>query len=218
MQNQPHISGYNLKCPVCRGEYSMMNIIYDFGTQFMKQVEVDVMKGFHVNTVTEWYKTGERMIQSLQELQGKGCSMCQESINMKPDGKTSNGDTLYKCIRCHDVYHQTCLQDVSREIGDMNSWRHCPCCRDHMEWCSNPEKMYQVKVSIQKHVRDVLNPLYKNGDPATITHNQYKQLNKTITRHLYHISYGTYCQNSINYTKEAQIQLEELLEREQYAT
>lgn len=226
MKKQAQLSKHELVCPLCRGEYSMMNIIYDYGTQFMKQIEVDVMRGFHVNTITEWYKTGERLVQSIQELQEKGCLMCQESIHLTADGRTGNGDTLYKCIRCHDVYHQTCLQDVSREIGDRESWRDCPRCRDHMEWCTNPEKMYQVKASIQKHVRDVLDPLYRNESRDTLIHNQskksdtensinhsqYTQLNKAISRHLYHISYGTYSQGTIDYTKEAKLHLEKLLE------
>lgn len=218
MKRQQSLSKHELVCPLCRGEYSMMNIIYDYGTQFMKQVEVDVMRGFHVNTVTEWYKTGERLVQSMQEVQERGCLMCQESIHLMADGRTPNGDTLYKCIRCHDAYHQTCLQDVSLEIGDRESWRHCPRCRDHMEWCTNPEKIYQVKASIQKHVRDVLNPLYKGETAKRITHNQYTQLNKVISRHLYHISYGTYRQDTIDYTREANLQLEKLLKRDNCVT
>ena len=63
----------SLRCPVCRGQYVKMileyNTSYDTSasTTSLKQIEIDVLNGFHVNNITEWYKTGEQMVQTLKD-------------------------------------------------------------------------------------------------------------------------------------------------------
>lgn len=202
----------DLRCPVCRTAYTHMNVYYDYGTPFVKKLEVDVSLGFKINAITEWHRTGEMMVDTLnEETLNKGCPLCEENVDLR-----TCRDTLYRCNRCKDIYHQPCLHELSVEVGTPATWRNCPECQDHLEWHTTDKNTLKVKQSIQKHVREVLDPLYKGGDQQNgITREQYKSWNQTISRQLYHQSHGIYQSLDIyNYSQEAERCLQHLMERQ----
>lgn len=63
----------SLRCPICRGQYVKMILEYNSrcsvsaSAATVKQIEINVLNGFHVNSITEWYKTGEQMVQTLRK-------------------------------------------------------------------------------------------------------------------------------------------------------
>ncbi|CCF59480.1 hypothetical protein KAFR_0H00710 [Kazachstania africana CBS 2517] len=143
-----------------------------------------------------------------------------------------DGKIEFICDECELGYHESCLHDVSNDLGMQTTWRECINCQSevvHSERNSNmriiesfkrlslqdqEEELKEVKVRIQKHVRNALNNYY---EAKKITSEQFTEVNKLVSRHLYQISNNRYDDQTHHYDTLAKSRIKMELQRLGYA-